>query len=93
MLTINPAELENKIIWMIKKDKYFLYRLLRFKVNKIPIPDVESDKGSLKNNKYDAFKTTKREIFMDCNTISYSYGRLNGHLHEDTGNKVFSTER
>lgn len=93
MLTINPAELENKIIWMIKKDKYFLYRLLRFKVNKIPIPDVESDKGSLKNNKYDAFKTTKREIFMDCNTISYSYGRLNGQLHEDTGNKVFSTER
>lgn len=78
---------------MIKKDKYFLYRLLRFKVNKIPIPDVESDKGSLKNNKYDAFKTTKREIFMDCNTISYSYGRLNGQLHEDTGNKVFSTER
>lgn len=93
MLTINPAELENKIIWMIKKDKYFLYRLLRFKVNKIPIPDVESDKGSLKNNKYDAYKTTKREIFMDCNTISYSYGRLNGQLHEDTGNKVFSTER
>lgn len=26
---------------------------------------------------------------MDCNTISYSYGRLNGQLHEDTGNKVF----
>lgn len=30
---------------------------------------------------------------MDCNTISYSYGRLNGQLHEDTGNKVFSTEK
>lgn len=44
-------------------------------------------------NMYDAYKTTKREIFMDCNTISYSYGRLNGQLHEDTGNKVFSTER
>lgn len=69
--------------------------MLRFQVNKIPIPDVGSDKGSLdsKNNMYDAYKTTKREIFMDCNTISYSYGRLNGQLHEDTGNKVFSTER
>lgn len=60
---------------MIKEQTHILcIDCLGSKWTKVPIPDAECDRGPLnssKNNMCNAYKTTKKEIIVDFNTISH----------------------